>query len=136
MMKRFAALAAVLAVLLCGCSGMSAMDASYSEDDVAAAAQEVVALANAAAYGEICGLIREDLRASITEDALQDAWGATLTNAGAFVETDQLRFYGTTDESTGEAYATVILTAKYARGQLTYTLSFDHDLALVGLYLK
>ena len=45
-------------------------------------------------------------------------------------------FSGTKDETTGEEYAVVQVMAKHENANLTYTLSFDKDLMLVGLYLK
>ena len=135
MKKRIAALI-LLVLLASGCKRLPEMDASYGEEAVAAAAQEIVALANAGDYESICGLIRTDLKASITPEALKDAWGPTMEAAGDFVETGKLSFYGTDDPATGESYATVILSARYAHKQLTYTLSFDHALNVVGLYLK
>ena len=56
--------------------------------------------------------------------------------AGESMKGEKTTFSGTTDKTTGEEYAVAQVSVKHENANLVYTLSFDKDLALVGLYLK
>jgi len=67
---------------------------------------------------------------------MKEGWASIFEKAGAFDSITKTTFSGTTDKTTGEEYAVVQMLVKHANASLVYTLSFDKDLALVGLYLK
>ena len=80
--------------------------------------------------------MRADLQGTITADQLREGWASIYEKAGAFVSVTKTTFSGTTDKTTGEEYAVAQVSVKHENANLVYTLSFDKDLALVGLYLK
>ena len=120
---------------LFACGG-SSLPEGFVQDDVGTSAEEVVGLATMGDYDSIVALMRTDLQGIITADQLREGWAATYEKAGAFVGITNTTFSGTKDKTTGEEYAVVQVLAKHANANLIYTLSFDKDLALVGLYLK
>ena len=106
------------------------------QEDVGTSAEEIVGLATMGDYDSIVASLREDLKASVTADSLKESWGPIFEKAGAFESVTKTVFSGTEDASTKEEYAVVQVLVKHADAKLLYTLSFDKDLALVGLYLK
>ena len=108
----------------------------FVEEDVGTAAEEIVGLATAGDYDSIILSLRDDLKSSVTADQLRETWAATYEKAGAFDSITKTVFSSTKDKTTGEEYAKVQVIAKHENANLTYTLSFDKDLMLVGLYLK
>ena len=81
-------------------------------------------------------MLRDDLKDQLTPEALEAAWGGTLESFGAFKDYKTVATASTQDTATKEDYAVVGLVCTYENGEGTFTLSFDKDLALVGLYLK
>ena len=108
----------------------------FDKDEVGSAAEEIVGLATTGDYDSIINALRDDLKSSITADQLKEGWASLFEKAGAFDSITKTVFSSTKDKTTGEEYAVVQVLAKHANANLIYTLSFDKDLALVGLYLK
>ena len=136
-----AVLAALLLFGLTACGGgksesESTLPDGFDEESVTAEAKEVVSHANDGDYETICGMLRDDLKDQLTPEALEEAWGDTLGGLGAFQEYKTVATASTQDKTTKEDYAVVGLVCTYEKGEGTFTLSFDKDLALVGLYLK
>lgn len=125
-------------ILLTGCAGngLDALDARFDEALIKEQATVVVQLANEGDFEGLCELVRTDVRAQVDAAVLEEAWGSAIEAAGDFVEIKNIRCYGTTDAGTGEAYAVAIVNARYAHAQHVFTLSFDANLELVGLYMK
>ena len=130
-----AVLALTLALGLLGCSGKS-LPEGFDAEEVGSAAEEIVGLATAGDYDSIVASLRSDLQASITADQLKEGWAATYEKAGVFSSITKTTLSSTADATTKEEYAVAQVLVKHENANLLYTLSFDKDLALVGLYLK
>ena len=140
MKKQMQAIVTVVLVLalslsLIGCAG-APLPKGFDADEVGTAAEEIVGLATTGDYDSIINALRDDLKSSITADQLKEGWAPLFEKAGAFDSITKTVFSSTKDKTTGEEYAVVQVLAKHANANLIYTLSFDKDLALVGLYLK
>lgn len=135
--KRFAAACFALLLLagLTGCTAAPLPD-GFDADAVTARAEEVVALSTAGEYDAVIGMLREDLKSAVTAEQLDEGWASIYEKAGAFESVTKVVLSGTSDKTTGEEYAVAQVLVKHADASLIYTLSFDADLALVGLYLK
>lgn len=135
--KTIVALTFVLALSLSliGCAG-SPLPEGFDKDEVGTAAEEIVGLATAGDYDSIIAALRDDVKSAITADQLKEGWAPIYEKAGAFESVSKMALSGTTDQKTGEAYAVAQVMVKHANATLLYTLSFDKDFALVGLYLK
>ena len=136
-MKKTAVLLLALAMLvsLAAC-GASKLSDEYVEADVIARAEALVGVINTKDYPAVVAELRDDLEASITAEQLESAWGAALDKAGAFVSFSKEAAAGQKSESSGENYAVVVLVCKYENSTLTYTVSMDRDLEIVGMYMK
>lgn len=132
--------AALLAFTLCmgalGCSAGEPLPEGFDADAVTQKAADIVALATGGDYDAIIASMREDLQGAVTAEQLEESWSAIYENAGAFESITKTVLSGTADQSTGEEYAVAQVLVKHENATLLYTLSFDSDLALVGLYLK
>lgn len=116
--------------------GAGKLSENYVEDDVIAKAQQVVELFNEKDYQAVTDMVREDLKEQLSADVLKNALDEKLTSAGEFVEYSQSAAAGQQDKSTGEDYAIAVLICKYENSNLTFTISMDEDMNLVGIYMK
>ena len=132
-------ISALLALIVClGLTGCAAnkLPEGFDAEEVGSAAEEIVGLATEGDYDSIIAALREDLKASITADQLREGWASAFEKAGAFKSVTKTVLSGTEDSTTKEEYAVAQVLVKHENANLMYTLSFDKDLALVGLYLK
>lgn len=138
-MKTKRIVAAALALALClgliGCTA-NKLPEGYDADKVTARAEEIVGYANTGDYDTIISCLREDLQSSITADLFEEGWAPTYEAVGAFDSIKSVQLLGTPDPTTKEEYAVALVTCTHEKGSVLYTLSFDADLNLVGLYLK
>ncbi len=135
--KRIAA--AALALMTCAalfaCSAAS-LPEGFDADEVTKKAEEVVRLSTDGDYEAVIKMLRDDLKSAVTADQLDEGWAPIYEKAGAFDSITKTALAGTADKSTGEEYAVAQVLVKHADASLVYTLSFDKELTLVGLYLK
>lgn len=128
-------LAAALIFSLAACSSNKLADA-FKEDEVIARAKALVDVINTYSYDAVVAELREDLQGQLTAEQLESAWDAQLKAAGEFTEYKTAAAYGQKDKATDEDYALAVLVCKYENASLTYTISMDKDLNIVGLYMK
>lgn len=131
--------ASVLALMVCilavGCSAAQ-LPTGFDADEVTARAEEIIGYANAGEFDTIIDNLREDLKDAVTADQLSESWAPTYERVGAFESVKKVVLSGTSDSTTGENYAVVQALCVHENGNVLYTLSFDENLQLVGLYLK
>jgi predicted small lipoprotein YifL len=121
--------------LLAGC-GVKPLPEGFDADEVTARAEQIVSFANEGEYDEIIASLRDDLQDAVTAEQLETGWDPIYEKVGAFSELKQVALTATEDSSTGEEYAVALVTCAHEDGNVLYTLSFDTELELVGLYLK
>lgn len=129
------ALAIILMFSLVACSSNKLAD-SFKEDEVVAKAKNVVETINTKDFDAVAAMEREDLQDQLGADKLKSALEAPLEDAGAFKEYKTVVTYGMKDKSADEDYAVCILVCKYENATHKFTLSFDKDLKIVGLYMN
>jgi len=112
------------------------LSSSFDKEEVTDKAKAVVDVISSRDYAAVVALIRSDLQDQITADQLQQAWDEQLAAAGTFSDFKSIVTKSQNDKNSNEEYAVVILEAVYENKTLIYTLSFDTDLELVGLYMK
>lgn len=136
-MKKYLRVLIVILVmsLLFGCSGNKLSD-KFDEQEVLDKGKEVVDVINTRQYEDVIALLREDLQSQITADQLVTAWDDQIVAAGEFEKIKNTAIESQEDSVTKEEYVPVVLEAVYAEDTLIYTLSFDEDLMMIGLYMK
>ncbi len=130
-----AALSLCLVFALGGCSG-NKLPKGFDEDEVIARGKEIVELTNTMDYSALAEELQDDLKDQVSAQQLEEAWDRQLSFAGSFQEYLQVVTAGTKDDATGNEYAVVVLVCKYENADLTFTLSMNEKLELVGLYMK
>lgn len=125
------ALAAVLLLSLAACGSSF----EYDKDAADKRAREVTDVLVAQDYDAIVALFREDLQSLTTAEDFKAAWDPYLQDAGAFVEIKGVSTAGQTDKADNQ-YIVAAVSCKYENAARTYTIVFDTDLNVTGLYLK
>lgn len=136
-MKKFLAYVSVLIIVLSltACTSSKLAD-TFTEDTVISRAKKTVEVINTLDYDAMVSEMREDLQSKITSEQLENAWGPQLKDAGKFEEYTSAVAYGQKDKSTDEDYAVTVLVCKYENSTLTYTISMDKNLNIIGMYMK
>ena len=124
-----------LSMGMVACAG-GKLPEGFDKDELGSAAEEIVGLATAGDYDSIISALRDDLKSGVTADQLKEGWAPLFEKAGAFDSITKTVFSSTKDKTTSEEYAVVQVMAKHENANLVYTLSFDKNMALVGLFLK
>jgi hypothetical protein len=122
-------------LLFTGCVDNS-LSEKFSTDTITKEALNTVLLINQYDYEAVVNLVRDDLKAQITPQVLKDAWNNSLIKLGNYKKISSTIVQGTKDKTTSEEYAVAIVNVEYENGKAIFTLSYDVDMNLVGLYMK
>lgn len=123
----------LMIVSLSGCS--KKLPEQYDEETLLNAAIETIKIANERDYEALAKTVREDLYTDELADQIKDGWDKKLSEAGEYQEYQRYQTTYTVDDDDYE-YAVIAIICKYENDTLTYTLSYDEDYRLVGLYMK
>lgn len=124
----------LLLALAAGCSAPK-LSAEFEEDAVKQKAQDVISLLNAQDTTAIRDISSQTLKDALTDDIFTQIYAA-LGQGGAFVEVTSMTASGSANKSTGAQYAVIVAQAKHQNKSFTYTISFDTDMKLAGIYYK
>ena len=122
------------AILLTACSA-PALSADFNENEVKLLSQDVVSLLNAQDSEGLRAIFTEQMNTAISDDVFVQI-SAAIEGGGKFEEIDNITVVGSTDKSTGEEFATAVVTAKYENQTFTYTITFNKQMQLAGLYYR
>ena len=133
MKKSFSLLAAALLVCAClalsGC-GAAALPGTLTEDDVTKAATDTVSQLNDKDYAALLASCGDTMTKALDGDALATAWEPFYAKAVTYSSITD------TTVTASKGYAVAIVTAQYENAKAVFTLSYDADLKLEGLYFK
>ena len=120
-------------VFLAGCAPKLSED--FNEAEVKQAAENVIALLNAQDSEGLRALFTTQMNTAITDEVLTQIYAA-LSEGGSFETIESMIVAGSKDQSSGVEYAVVTAQAKYELRSFIYTISFDKQMKLAGLYYK
>lgn len=118
-------------VLLVGCAAK--LPEGFDEAEVKAAAENVITMLNEHDADGLEAIFTDQMKVGITEDVQAQIF-ALLDKAGAVQEISEMKTGGSTQNDV--SYAVVVAKVKYENQDLVYTISFDKDMKLAGLFLK
>lgn len=121
-------------LMLIGCSG-NKLSEDFDEDKVKAAAQEAIDHLVAGEYEECVALMSDELQAAVSAEVLTANMEAIAGQKGAFQEYKSSSVVGQTDKD-GTEYAVVVIVAAFEKGNMTFTVSFDKEMNMIGLWMK
>lgn len=127
-MKKLKMIGCVVCVMLMlvGCN--TKKEPSYDETAVLSKTEELIQKIDAQKYEEALSNVADEL-ASFTPDKLKSAMDG-LGEKGAFVSFDEHEMV------VQKGIAVMGIIVKYEHMRLQYTISFDEDMKLAGLYVK
>ncbi|NCB50948.1 MAG: DUF3887 domain-containing protein [Clostridia bacterium] len=125
----------ILAALFAGCGSASKLPEGFDEAEVIATAENAVTTLNSADYEALCALWSEELRNQLTPESFESAVDQVMPDAGEFVEFTS-ETVSSQKDADGNDFVVALLVAKYENQKVTFTISVDKDLMLIGFYLK
>ncbi|MBE0685243.1 MAG: DUF3887 domain-containing protein [Anaerolineaceae bacterium] len=128
-------LSTILSMLLLTACSAPALSEDFNEEEVKLLAQDVVSPLNAQDSEGLRSLFTEQMNTAITDDVFVQIYAA-IEGGGKFDSIENITVIGSTDKSTGEEFATAVVTAKYENQTFTYTISFNKHMQLAGLYYR
>lgn len=137
MQKLLAKLSLILLILIMftACAPESLPD-KFDEEKVKTSAENIITLFSNEEYEKITNeFTREDLKVGLTADVLGGAKSKIMPNAGSFVEFSNTSMVAQKDKE-GKDFVAAVLVVKYENQTVTYTISFDENMKLIGFYLK
>lgn len=123
-----------LVCLLAGCSSTRLADA-FEEEQVKAAAQTVVDNLIAGAYEADTAMMSQAMQEAISAETLAANMEMMNEKTGAFREYKSMAVVGQ-KSAQGEDMAVAVIVAAYEKGNVTYTVSFNKDMEVEGLWMK
>ena len=140
-MKRFVtrwiSMAMVMAAavfLLTGC-GSTKLSADFDEEKVKTAAQEAIGYMVAGEYEECVGLMSEEMQAAVSAEILASNMETVAGQKGAFQEYKSSSVLGQKNQE-GTDYAVAVIVAAFENGNVTFTISYDKDMQMIGFWMK
>jgi hypothetical protein len=108
----------------------------FDAEKVKASAENVITLFNNEEYDKITNeFTRDDLKAALTPDILSNAKTQVMPKAGSFTEFSKSSLVAQKDKA-GNDFVAAVIAVKYQNQTVTYTISFDENLKIIGFYLK
>lgn len=124
-------LVVISTALLAGCA--SKLPEGYDEDELKSSAEVVINLLNQRDSVGLNEMMTEDMKAGLTEEVQAQIF-AFLDESGTMKEISSMGVSGS--EENGITFAVVIAKVAYENRDITYTIGFDPDMKLAGLYLQ
>ncbi|MGG7209890.1 DUF3887 domain-containing protein [Clostridium baratii] len=130
-MKKLLSVVMVLfcGIIIVGC-GTKKLSSNFSEEKLKAAAEETINNLNNNKYNEIVNGSTVALKAQLPKDKIKEAWEPLQEHLGKYKEISKISF----QEKDG--LAVVVAIAQYEEGKVQFTLSYDEDMKLAGIYMK
>lgn len=119
----------ILFMMFTGC-GAEKLSAAFSEDKLKAAVETVIDNLNNEKYEEIIATGSQDLKSKLTTEQLKEAWVKMKEKLGKFDSINKEVFVGKDDS------AIVIVNAKYEKGNVQFTISYNEKMEMIGIYMK
>ena len=115
--------------------GKKALSSEFDPEEVEELAISVVEMVNNEDTEGIKSLCNDEMKKAMTDDIF-DQVSDTLKEFGEYKEISKIDLTEVKDKATKKPIAVAVLKVKYTNKQVMYTISFDTDMKLAGLYLK
>ena len=106
----------------------------FSEEAVEKKTKDVVLLLDEEDYDTLKAMAIEEMEQFLNQENMDSARDQIAKDCGAFRQFGNV--YMAEVEQQGKKFAVVELTAAYEKTNITYTISFDEDMKLAGLYMR
>lgn len=136
-MKKFRTIAFILAILLTSCgSQISTKELSKEvEEKYLNMSKENIELLNDEGIEALDEKFSEEMKKAITEDTKKQV-EQLLKENGKFVEFAKAKAVGQKDDKTQENYIITQVETKYEKSSLIFTINYNEDEEISGLFFK
>lgn len=136
-MRRLSAilLAAAVLILSAGCGQKAKLADNFEEKQVLAEAQKVVDMVNNKDYQSFEAICSTQMKAAIPEDKFLEVC-EDVASRGEYDSVKKTAVVGQKDKETEEEFAVAILIAEYSEKKVQFTISFNENMELAGLFYK
>lgn len=133
--KRFAAAVLTACLFMCtGCNSTKLAD-GYDKKEIESASIEIIESVQLKGAKEVLSeRMRDDFVDNIDLDEMDASVKSSVSSLGGFLTYTQKTVIGRHYDDTDEDFAVALITASYEKGEISYTLTFDKDMNLVGFY--
>ena len=107
----------------------------FDEAKVKESATKAVDYLIAREYEECVAMMDANMQASLTPEALSANVDAVIEKVGAFQEYKSVAVVGQKDGQ-GADYAVAVVVAGFENGKLTFNVSFNVGMEMIGLWMK
>lgn len=121
---------ALCAVLMFAACGGVKLPEGMTQEAVDDAVQQSLKLLDAQDYAGLMDTMTDEMKAAADEETWRQTWGPVAQQVGAFQSVEK------TSYAANNGQAVAVAKAKFENGTLTFTLSYNEDYALAGLYFK
>ena len=125
--------AALALMLLVGCSAQEETEplpASMDQETVLAAGEEILNQLLDGEYEAVYGEFREDIRANLTVESVQELIESETQEAGTYEGIEKADTIGSTE---GEEHGIARFLCNFSEEDVAINLAFDPDMELIGL---
>lgn len=111
------------------CSSQKLSD-KYNEDELHSTTENLIDQMNNKDFNAVASQVDESIKDQLSADILENAWTTYFQNVGKFESISKMVFQEKDD------MAIVVAVAKYAEKDVQYTITYNTDLKIMGLYMK
>lgn len=119
----------VVGVITTGC-GSNVLHEVYDEEKLKAEASNILNMLCDENYGDISNQMSNKLAYIMPEDKLEEAWEPIKEDFGVFQEVTNVEVLGNED------LATVVIIARFSNREGKFTMTYNQDMMLEGIYIK
>ena len=125
----------MILVMAAALSSGTKLSGDFDEEKVKAAAQEAIDYLVAGEYEACVRLMGEEMQAAISAEVLAGNMETMTGQKGAFQEYKSCSVVGQKDKE-GTESAVAVVVAAFEKGNLTFTVSFDKEMKMIGFWMK
>ncbi|WP_455257460.1 DUF3887 domain-containing protein [Peptoniphilus asaccharolyticus] len=131
-MKKFLVSVIMLVIFITACGRTNSVENS---DKYITIGQDIINKLNENDFEEIRKVSVDEFKEGLNE-TICDAVVKDLASKGKFLSFEKNQVFSQKDKKTNKEYFVLVQEAKYENGKLTFTLTFDENDKLGGLYYK
>ena len=128
-----------LLILVCiftlSACGKKQLSDEFNQEKVEEAVKDVIDMVNKKDIEGIQEISNEEMKEGMTEEVLNQLFDA-MKDFGEYKEITKIDITGVENKTSNKSIALAVVKAKYENKNVVYTISFDTDMKLAGLYLK
>lgn len=123
----------LIGISLVGCTS-SKLSEDFDESKVKSSSQEIVQMFCKGDYDKIVDQMSDKMKSAINAEQLKEAWDPMQGKLGEFKSISKEAAVG--KEIEGEDVATVVEIVEFENGKAQFTITYNKDMKLEGLFIK